>query len=71
MFFRPLYSVTSHCCLVLTLFFDSCRGRHDERSHGPMYVPRGSDHPSEEEGGGEGLKAEGVDGLEGCLDYRA
>jgi len=44
---------------------------HAGGRHGPMYVPRDSDHPSEEEGGGEGLKAEGVDGLEGCLDYQA
>ena len=36
-----------------------------------MYVPRDSDHPFEEEGGGEGLRAEGADSLEGrprCSD---
>ena len=36
-------------------------GRHDERSHGLMYVPRDSDYPPEGEGRGEGV---GADGLE-------
>ena len=39
-------------------------GRHDERSHGLMYVPRDSDYPPEGEGRGEGVGAKGADGLE-------
>ena len=50
MFIRSLSSVPSYCCLVLTFVSNSFMGRHDERSHRPMHVPRDDDHPSEGEG---------------------
>ena len=36
-----------------------------------MYVPRDGDYPFEEEGGGEGFKVEGANGLEGSLGQQA